>query len=68
MDRGLKPACVHACPSQARIFGDLNEPSSETGKLLASNPAQVIKPEMGTDPKVFYVKADLDSLKTERKE
>jgi hypothetical protein len=28
----------------------------------------VIKPEMGTYPKVFYIEADLDALKTERKE
>ncbi len=68
VDQGLKPACVRSCPTQARIFGDLNDPGSEIGRLLASSPAQVIKPEMGTYPKVFYVEADLDALKTERKE
>jgi tetrathionate reductase subunit B len=68
VDRGLKPACVRSCPTQARIFGDLNDPSSEIGKFLASSPVQVIKPEMGTYPKVFYIEADLDALKTERKE
>ena len=54
--------------TQARIFGDLNEPASEIGRLLASSPVQVIKPGMGIYPKVFYVEADLDALKTERKE
>jgi tetrathionate reductase subunit B len=68
VDQGLKPACVRSCPTQARIFGDLNDPGSKIGRLLASSPAQVIKPEMGTYPKVFYVEADLDALKTERKE
>jgi len=68
VDRGLKPACVRSCPTQARIFGDLNDPSSEIGRFLASSPVQVIKPEMGTYPKVFYIEVDLDALKTERKE
>jgi tetrathionate reductase subunit B len=68
VDRGEKPACVNACPTQARIFGDINDPESEVGKLLATNPVQVIKPEMGTFPKVFYIEADLDALKTEKAE
>ena len=68
VDQGLKPACVRSCSTQARIFGDLNDPGSEIGRLLVSSPAQVIKPEMGTYPKVFYVEANLDALKTERKD
>jgi len=68
VDQGMKPACVDACPPQARIFGDLNDPNQELGKLLATNPVQVIKPEMGTYPKVFYIEADLDALRPERKE
>jgi tetrathionate reductase subunit B len=68
VDRGLKPACVHACPSGARSFGDLNDHNGEIGRLLAGNLAQVVKPEMGTYPRVFYIEADLDALKTERKE
>lgn len=68
VDQGMKPACVEACPPQARIFGDLNDPNQEVGRLLATNPVQVIKPEMGTYPKVFYIEADLDALRPERKE
>jgi len=67
VDRGLKPACVQACPTQARIFGDINDHNAEIGRLLATSPVQVIKPEMGTNPKVFYIEADLDAMKTERK-
>jgi Fe-S-cluster-containing dehydrogenase component len=64
----MKPACVDACPPQARIFGDLNDPNQEVGRLLATSPVQVIKPEMGTYPKVFYIEADLDALRPERKD
>ena len=50
------------------MFGDLNDPNQEVGRLLATSPVQVIKPEMGTYPKVFYIEADLDALRPERKE
>ncbi len=66
VDQGLKPACVQACPTGARVFGNLNDHASEIARLLASNPIQVIKPEMGTYPRVFYIEADLDALKTRR--
>jgi tetrathionate reductase subunit B len=58
IDRGLQPACVEACVSRALVFGDLDDPASEISKKLASLSTTVIKPELGTKPKVFYVAGD----------
>lgn len=58
IDNGLKPACVEACTSGALIFGDLADPSSEISQKLATTPTGVLKPELGTKPKVYYVQAD----------
>lgn len=62
VDTGLLPACVETCLGRARIFGDLNDPNSEISQVLGSNPVQVLKPEMGTDPRVYYIMPDLDAM------
>ncbi|MCL5947190.1 MAG: 4Fe-4S dicluster domain-containing protein [Chloroflexi bacterium] len=58
IDQGLLPACVTSCVGHARIFGDLNDPTSEVSKLISQHQVQVRKPEMGTDPQVFYIGLD----------
>ncbi len=58
IDRGFQPACVEACLSGALVFGDLTDPRSEISRRLVSAGATVIKPELGTKPKVFYIAAD----------
>ncbi|HUU02148.1 MAG TPA: 4Fe-4S dicluster domain-containing protein [Myxococcota bacterium] len=56
--RGLAPACVQACPKHARIFGDLKDPTCELSILLKQQRYRVLKPEMGTHPKCFYLGLD----------
>ena len=59
--RGLKPACVEICPTEARIFGDLKNPvaNDPIQRFIGKNKAaQSLKPHLGTGPRVLY--ADLD--------
>lgn len=58
VSQGIMPACVEACPSRARTFGDLSDPQSEVSKLIAENPVTVLRPEKGTGPNVYYIGAD----------
>ncbi len=52
---GRVPACVDTCPTKVRVFGDINDPSSEVAKLLAKYPHRVIKEGLGTKPHLFYL-------------
>lgn len=65
VENQLLPACVSVCPTECRIFGDLDDPASAVSRLLASEATAVRKPEKGTIPKVFYVAADESVLRPE---
>jgi Fe-S-cluster-containing dehydrogenase component len=56
--RGLQPACVEVCPTEARIFGDLNDTQSTISVFIRNNRVDVLKPETGNRPRVFYVGID----------
>ena len=52
---GKEPYCVKTCHQRARIFGDLDDPSSEVYHLFHSITTVQLLPELGTDPHVYYI-------------
>ena len=55
VDKAATPACVVACPTGARTFGDLNDPDSPVSKLLNRYPSFRLREGMGTGPRVYYL-------------
>ncbi len=53
IDAGQNPKCVDACPMNAIVFGDLDDPSSAVSKAAAN--ATALHPEYGAKPKVTYI-------------
>jgi len=51
---GQQPACQEACPTGARIFGNLLDPASEIRYVLANKKVFRLKEELGTEPKFWY--------------
>ena len=58
ISRGQEPACVEVCPVDARVFGDLNDPDSPIQAIAKAPGVALLRPELGTRPKVFYVGLD----------
>jgi Fe-S-cluster-containing dehydrogenase component len=55
ISHGMMPACVEMCPVGARVFGDLRDPDSSVRKLLRDNRVYILKPDLGTEPKLYYI-------------
>jgi len=53
--RGLLPACVQTCAGGARIFGDLDDPSSPIAILMKQENPQPLPSQFGAKPNVFYI-------------
>ncbi|MBI5633443.1 MAG: 4Fe-4S dicluster domain-containing protein [Nitrospirae bacterium] len=51
---GKQPACAEAS-NGAIVFGDLEDPKSEVRKLMAEKYTIRRKPELGTQPSIYYV-------------
>ena len=51
---GLPPACAEVS-NGAIVFGDLDDPNSEIRKIIASTYTIRRKPELGTQPSIYYV-------------
>jgi molybdopterin-containing oxidoreductase family iron-sulfur binding subunit len=52
--RGRQPACQEACPTGARIFGNLLDPHSEIRYVLENKAVFRLKEDLGTEPKFWY--------------
>jgi Fe-S-cluster-containing dehydrogenase component/formate-dependent nitrite reductase membrane component NrfD len=61
----LQPACVVVCPEEAIIVGDLDDPESVVSKRIAREASHVRKPELGTQPKLYYIGASQTTLRPE---
>jgi molybdopterin-containing oxidoreductase family iron-sulfur binding subunit len=53
-DGDIKTACQQACPTQAIVFGDLNDPLSEVRKRKASPLDYALLEELNTRPRTTY--------------
>ncbi len=52
---GKMPACVEVCKDNEIVFGDLEDPKSEVRKLLREHFVIRRKPQLGTNPQVYYI-------------
>jgi Fe-S-cluster-containing dehydrogenase component/formate-dependent nitrite reductase membrane component NrfD len=65
VENKLLPACVSVCPTECRIFGDLDDPRSAVAQIVQREAFMLRKPEKGTGPKIFYLGAEESVLRPE---
>lgn len=51
---GRNPACVEACPTGSRTFGNLLDPKSNIRWILENKKVFRLKEDLGTEPKFWY--------------
>jgi molybdopterin-containing oxidoreductase family iron-sulfur binding subunit len=55
-DGDIQPACVQSCPTEALVFGNLNDPNSRVSKLSHhSRGYKVLDHHLNTQPSVSYL-------------
>ena len=50
-----QPACVKACPTGARLFGDIKDPLSEVSIAIRERGGYALMPEWNTRPANHYL-------------
>ena len=65
VEQGEAPACVATCLGGSRLFGDLNDPSSEVSQALREAKSVKRLPAVGTDtgPNIYYINDPVDEKK-----
>lgn len=53
---GSLPACVTTCIGRATLFGDANDPDSLVAELIVRPNVVRLREELGTAPRVYYLK------------
>jgi molybdopterin-containing oxidoreductase family iron-sulfur binding subunit len=54
-DGEIVPACAQACPTQAIVFGDLNDPESRVRKLSEHKRAYAMLEDLNVKPRTRYL-------------
>ena len=54
-DGDIMPACAQGCPSDAIVFGDLNDPASRAARLAADPRSYHVLEELNTKPGIAYL-------------
>lgn len=58
ISKGMRPACVDACPFGARLIGNITDPEDPAAKIIKTERVAVLKEEFGTKPSVYYLNYD----------
>lgn len=58
INKGMKTACVDACPFGARQVGNLKDENDPVTQIIMNERVAVLKDEYGTKPQVFYIGLD----------
>jgi Fe-S-cluster-containing dehydrogenase component len=56
--KGMKTACVDACPFGARMIGNIKDPNDPVTRTIMTKRVGILKSEYGTKPQVYYIGLD----------